>query len=191
MAGDGVFVVEKFCMRRFLAILAFFAVLGPVAVSAQPIVDGKFGAYLKYDSANIRIDKVESVRHIDGNPILGDNCGGMQCDSDSGYLIVSVSVQNPGAAEIFMPTFGSVLYLEDQSKVESDIHGPYVGAKTVDAPARLASKESIRVRYVIPDWPGTRITKFVLTGAQPNRRFQIGPNDITPIAEIPKPKPTE
>ena len=111
---------------------------------------------------------------------------------DNGYSIVSVSVQNPGAAEIFMPNFRTTLFLNDQSKVETDFRGPFVGAKTSEAPGRLSPKESIRVRYVVPDWPGTRISKILIdpNDNTPQLRFQIDANTIVPLAEVPLPKPT-
>ena len=161
----------------------------PLAASADvSIKDATFKTYLRYTNAMIRIDKIESVRHIDGNPILGDFDPG----DDTGYLIVSLSVQNPGTAEIFMPNFGTVLFLEDQSKIEGDFRGPYVGAKTVEAPGRIAPKESLRVRYVVPGWTGTPITKIVLNSndTAPQLRFEIHPGDITPIAEVPRPSPS-
>jgi hypothetical protein len=177
-------------MKRFFAALALCALLVPAAVGAQAkIVDSKIGVYVKYGGANIRIDKIESVRHSDGNPILG----GSGTSDDNGYLIVSASVQNPGTAEIFMPNFRTTLFLEDQSKVDTDYRGPFVGAKTTEAPARLAPKESIRVRYVVPDWPGTRITKILLdpNDTTPLLRFQIDANTIVPLAEVPLPKQTD
>ena len=149
----------------------------------------KIGVYVKYDGANIRIDTIESVRHSDGNPILG----GSGTSEDNGYLIVSASVQNPGTAEIFLPNFRTTLFPDDQRTVETDYCGPFVGAKTTEAPARLAPKESIRVRYVVPDCPGTRITKIL---PDPNDttaqlRFQIVANTIVPLADVPLPKPTD
>ena len=177
-------------MKSYFAALALCALLVPAAVGAQvKIVDSKIGVYVKYGGANVRIDKIESVRHIDGNPILG----GSGTSDDNGYLIVSASVQNPGTAEIFMPNFRTILFLDDQSKVEGDYRGPFVGAKTTEAPSRLAPKESIRVRYVVPDWPGTRITKILLdpNDMSPQLRFQIDANTIVPLAEVPLPKPTD
>jgi len=61
---------------------------------------------------------------------------------------------NPSVIPI-MPNFRTTLFLDDQSKVEMDYRGPFVGAKTTEAPGRLSPKESIRVRYVVPDRPGT------------------------------------
>ena len=131
-------------MRRFAALLTILS-LAPLAAGADvSIKDAAFKTYLRYTNAMIRIDKIESVRHIDGNPILGDFDPG----DDTGYLIVSLSVQNPGTAEIFMPNFGTVLFLEDQSKIAGDFRGPYVGAKTVEAPGRIAQKESLAPRAV-------------------------------------------
>ena len=176
-------------MKSFFACLALCALLVPAAVGAQvKIVDSKIGVYVKYGDANIRIDEIESVRHSDGNPILG----GSGMSGDNGYSIVSVSVQNPGAAEIFMPNFRTTLFLNDQSKVETDFRGPFVGAKTSEAPGRLSPKESIRVRYVVPDWPGTRISKILIdpNDNTPQLRFQIDANTIVPLAEVPLPKPT-
>jgi hypothetical protein len=177
-------------MKSYFAALALCASLVPAAVGAQvKIIDSKIGIYVKYGDANIRIDKIESVRHSDGNPILG----GSGTSDDNGYLIVSASVQNPGTAEIFMPNLRTTLFLEDQSKVDTDYRGPFVGAKTTQAPARLAPKESIRVRYVVPDWPGTRITKILLdpNDGTPQLRFQVDVNTIVPLAEVPLPKPTD
>ncbi|GAC1418849.1 MAG: hypothetical protein NVSMB64_28390 [Candidatus Velthaea sp.] len=163
----------------------------PAGARADGIKDAKLNAYVRYGDANVRIDKIESARHVDGNPIVDPN---MNADDGNGYLIVSLSVQNPGSAEIFMPALSTILFLEDQSKVEgAEIRGPYVGAKTTEAPGRLSPKESIRVRYVVPSWPGTRVTKLVLdpNNGAPQLRFQIGANDITPLAEIPRPKAPE
>jgi len=178
-------------MRRFLVLLALAIGFFPIAVSADSTQDAKLNVYARLVDANVRIDKIESVRHIDGNPIVSD----MDPDEDNGYVIVSVSVQNPGTTEIFMPAFSTTLFLEDQSKVESnEVRGPYVGTKTTAAPDRLAPKESLRLRYVITHWPGTRVTKLVIESnlpTAPSLRYQIGPADITTLAEIPRPKPTD
>jgi len=178
-------------MRRFLVFLSLAIGFLPVAVSADSTRDAKLKVYARLVDANVRIDKIESVRHIDGNPIVSD----MDPDEDNGYVIVSVSVQNPGTTEIFLPAFSTTLFLEDQSKVESnEVRGPYVGTKTTAAPDRLAPKESLRLRYVMTHWPGTRITKLVIdsnSAIAPSLRYQIGPADITVLTEISRAKPTE
>lgn len=178
-------------MRRLLSIIVFLFAFSPAAASADVTMkDAKLNAYVRYGDSNLRIDKIESVAHVDGNPIVDE---AMNRDDGNGYLIVSASIQNPTNAEIFMPNLATILFLEDQSKVETDIRGPYVGAKRVVAPGRLSPKESIRVRWVVPNWPHTRITKLVLdpNDGSPQLRFQIGPNDIATLPEIPAPKPSE
>ncbi|MFN2461642.1 MAG: hypothetical protein ABR591_13305 [Candidatus Velthaea sp.] len=101
----------------------------------QTTKDAKLGTYVRYNDANIRIDNIESVRHVDGNPLVKELDAG-----ENGYVIGSLSVQNPGAG-------------------------------TAEAPGRIAPKESIR-------------------DGSPMLRFQINATDITPLAEIPRPKST-
>jgi len=53
-------------MKSFFAALALCALLVPAGAGEQvQFVDSKIGIYVKYGGANIRIDKIESVRHSD------------------------------------------------------------------------------------------------------------------------------
>lgn len=170
----------------FLA-CATATVVTPHRAFAATVKDATLGTYVRFGDANIRIDRIERVPHADGNPIIKDS----PVQNDVGYLIYSISVQNPGSQEIFMPSFGFVEFLDDQSKVDTDTMGPYVGKAKADAPGRLAPKESIRVRVVHDGIPPDRtVTKIMLPARDgaTTLRFQLRPADITTIAETPKPQ---
>jgi len=59
-----------------------------IATADTAVKDAKFKTYLRYSDANIRIDKIESVAHVDGNALAVD----MDPSTGNGYLIVSVSL---------------------------------------------------------------------------------------------------
>lgn len=175
-------------MIRSLALLAMLGVAAlAVPAGAASIKDAKLGTYVRYGDANIRIDKIERVAHVDGAPLAADADTG---DGTTGYLIFSLSVQNPKASEIFMPDFHIAEFLDDQSKVESDVAGPFVGTGKRQAPGRLSPKESIKVRVVQFGIPADRtLTKLILdpSDTTPQLRFAVTAADVSALPEVPRP----
>lgn len=177
-------------MKRSLALLVMLGVsaLAVPAGAAIPVKDAKLGVYVRYSDANVRIDKIERVAHVDGAPLASEADVG---DGTTGYLIFTLSVQNPTSAEIFMPAFNIVEFLDDQSKIDSDTAGPFVLSSKREAPGRLAPKESVKVRIVQFGIPADRtLTKFIFdpNNGTPQLRFQPTAADIATLPEVPRPQ---
>ena len=163
---------------------------GALPAAAQSTMkDVKTGVYIPYTSEkiNVRVDKIERVLHNDGN-VLAKPAG--PGDGTTGYLIFTMSVQNAGTAPVSFPRFRSSVVLDDQSQVEDDLSGPYVGAGTADGPANLQPKQTVHVRFTVFGVAADRtVTKIILdpNDGAPKLRFQIRPGDIATLPDIPLP----
>jgi hypothetical protein len=183
--------------RRSMAAIALVAFLSIPAVSSadNPVHDRTLGTWLNFAGLRMMIDSIQSVASPDGNTILSQV---NTQDSDKGYLIITIDMQNPSSDDIGMPGLQFGFELADGSQVNvTDPFGPYVGAGVTAAPDPLHPKQHLKVRYVAPNWPGTEITKMFMVSngggadsGDKNDRFQIKKGDIQVLTPVPTPTPT-
>lgn len=154
------------------------------------IADAHVAQQLRFAGLDVRVDKIESVSKGDKRPASVKTS---IADETTGYIMVTVSMQNPSAAEPrSVPGILLGFELADGSQIdETGAAGEYIVPNFVDTPRQLHPKQRIDLMYVVSAWSGSAPTKmfFKLNGADDSNqsglgylRFQLAPGAVTNLA---------
>src|SRR5579884_829140 len=142
---------------------AIFALTSCLALAEgiDKLTDKPLNTYVNFAGIETRIDKIETVASADGRPIL-QKAGGT--NSGTGYIIVTVSMQNPSASNsIAIPGVSLGFELADGSQIdEAAPAGSYLVPSLSDLPDTLHPKQHVTVSYVVTNWNGQVLTKMFL-----------------------------
>jgi hypothetical protein len=120
------------------------------------------GKYFPFAGMNVRVDKVETVEHADGRKIVDKISGGF--DRGKGYILVTLSVQNPGDSDdIDMPSTWVGFELADGTQIEeASPAGAFIASSLNDPPNSLHPKQHVQLVFALTDWNGEAPTKMFL-----------------------------
>jgi hypothetical protein len=113
-----------------------------VARADSAMVTEPVGQYFLYGGPNVRVDSIQTLAQQDDNPVL-KSINGVN-DSDKGFLIVHLSIQNPSSSDD-RDVQGSDFSFEPQDGTQMNSTGPaavYVGTSL--APHRIRCIQSKR-----------------------------------------------
>jgi hypothetical protein len=143
------------------------------AKAGDAMKDEQVGKYFLFAGLNTRIDRIETVAKVDGNPVLS-NIGdwGAYAHSDTqGYLLIHMTSQNPSSSEDRGVNAGNCAYyigweLADGSERTTDRGADRIlmGKNNIEVQdgLQLHPKETKEFTSVLLAWDGSPVTKLFL-----------------------------
>ncbi|GAC1401162.1 MAG: hypothetical protein NVSMB59_22990 [Vulcanimicrobiaceae bacterium] len=160
--------------------------LAPTATQAQATIRPlPLHAFVRYglDATLVRVDRVEFVAHVDGRPYVRDH---HRIAGADGYLLVRLSVRNPGATPENIPLLQTAFTTDDGRTVDPAVYGPFLEGAVTAAPtsATIAAHATARLTLAIADVPdGHRAASIVFNPNDDTAayRLRLRASDVTTL----------